>query len=106
MRAIAPLAGGGPITFFTGPCVGQVAVWLEHGQTDAVVVPSQGAASRDHWRAENGCSATSAATSPAGCVAYSGCDAGYPVHWCESAGGHEPRPAYTASGSWAFFSGL
>lgn len=104
LRAIAPLAGGGPFTALTGPCVGQVAAWLEHGVSDVVVTVDKGEASRDHWLAENGCASSSASTTPSGCVAYDSCEPGYPVHWCESAGGHEPRPAFTASGSWAFFS--
>jgi hypothetical protein len=106
LRAIAPLAGGGPITYFTGPCVGQVAVWLEHGDSDTVVSIPAGEGSRDLWRDENSCGTEVRWAYPCDCVSYQGCDPGYPVHWCVSSGGHEPRPGFTADGSWEFFRSL
>jgi poly(3-hydroxybutyrate) depolymerase len=104
LRAIAPLAGGGPgFGAFAPSCVGQVAAWIEHGSTDSVVTLPSGEGSRDFWRMRNHCSAESTETTPSGCVAYTDCDDGFPVHWCVSAGGHEPRPNFTAAGAWEFF---
>ncbi len=99
-RAIAPMAGSGPRAFGGASCTGQVAAWLAHGNSDTVVSFSSGQGSRDHWVSSNGCGAT---TSPMGdCVAYEGCDAGYPVHWCEYSGGHT-QPRFGPDAIWAFF---
>jgi hypothetical protein len=40
---------------------------------------------------------------PMGCVTYQGCDAGFPVTWCEFSGGHTIWPPSTQA-IWAFFS--
>ena len=101
LRAIAPVAGGGPFT----SCAGQVAVWLTHGDNDAVVEFSEGEGSRDHWLAENSCGQASAPTDPPGCVAYEGCDDGYPVHWCVHSQDHD-WPDFAAAAIWSFLSQL
>ena len=106
VRGIAPVAGGGPF----GSCTGQVAAWLAHGTVDEVVMYALGEGSRDHWLVANGCDAgMSEAVEPAPCVAYAGCDAGFPVHWCShddpAFSGHT-WPAWAGPGIWAFFAGL
>lgn len=104
LRAIAPVAGGGPF----GACEGQVAAWVAHGTGDTVVPFAQGEGSRDHWTGANHCEDSSAAVDPAPCVAYAGCDAGAAVHWCEHSeaalGGHG-WPAWAGPAIWAFFAG-
>jgi polyhydroxybutyrate depolymerase len=103
-RAIAPMSGAGPSAFGGSTCTGQVAAWLSHGNTDMVVAFSSGQASRDHWVMANHCDANM--TQPEGsngCLAYQGCDAGYPVVWCEFTGGHMP-PSYATEEIWTFFS--
>lgn len=105
LRAIAPVAGGGPF----GTCTGPVAAWIAHGTVDVTVPLAMGSASRDHWLAANNCSSTSAPTDPAPCVAYDDCDAGYPVHWCQhdelELGGHG-WPAWAGPAIWRFFAAL
>jgi polyhydroxybutyrate depolymerase len=103
-RAIAPMSGSGP-GFGSRPptCVGQVAAWLSHGTQDTVVQFTAGQRSRDTWVAANHCQTTTAAVSPDPCVAYDGCDQGYPVQWCEFDGGHTV-PAFASEGIWNFFS--
>jgi polyhydroxybutyrate depolymerase len=106
VRAIAPVAGGGPY----GQCTGQVATWIAHGTLDEVVPFMFGEMSRDSWAAANGCDASmSEAVDPAPCVAFLGCDAGFPVHWCEhdipDFMGHT-WPAWAGEGIWSFFAGL
>jgi polyhydroxybutyrate depolymerase len=96
-RAIAPMSGMGP----RGSCVGQVAAWISHGESDGTVSFSSGQGSRDHWVEANHCSSSS--TTVGSCVAYEGCDAGYPVHWCQFAGGHT-RPSFAPDAIWEFFS--
>jgi poly(3-hydroxybutyrate) depolymerase len=103
-RAIAPMAGSGPgFGSFGANCVGQVAAWITHGNTDNIVSFSSGQASRDHWAMANGCDDSTTPVGPEACVAYDGCDPGYPVHWCEFDGGHTV-PGFAAAAVWAFFS--
>ncbi len=104
MRAIAPVAGGPPLS---DDCVGAVAAWIAHGVADPTVPFAQGEATRDHWLAQNGCSTRSEPVEPSPCVAYVGCDGAHPVHWCahEEAGllqGHD-WPSFAGAAIWAFF---
>ena len=113
VRAIAPIAGGGPEGFFgpqVDPCVGQVAAWVGHGLIDETVTVDNGEASREYWLGVNGCSD---ATTPvpiledpgdsSTCVAYEGCNDGYPVHWCQHPNGHTVE-SWMAAQIWDFFS--
>jgi poly(3-hydroxybutyrate) depolymerase len=118
VRAIAPIAGAGPgFGNFGGggpACVGQVASLLIHGTADTTVEFTSGQASRDHWLEANHCSADSptrecvggatcdVATATEYCDVYSGCDVGYPVHWCVHPGGHT-IPDFSAQTIWDFF---
>ena len=102
-RAIAPMSGSGPRTFGGAMCVGQVAAWLSHGNTDEIVTFASGEGSRDHWVMSNHCDATTAPVTPDPCVAYQGCDDGHPVHWCEFDGGHTV-PQFASEAIWSFFS--
>ena len=103
-RAIAPLASSAPLTFSTMPCKGEhVAAWLAHGTADFAIPVEGGLATKDFWRIANHCAATSQPANPAGCVAYDGCDPGYPVHWCAFDGGHE-FPSFATQAIWSFFS--
>lgn len=106
VRAIAPVAGGGPFW----ACTGQVAAWIAHGTMDMVVPFTQGEMSRDLWTAANNCDVTMPTdVDPAPCVAYAGCDDGFPVHWCQhdipDFMGHT-WPAWAGAGIWGFFAGF
>ena len=103
VRAIAPVAGGGPF----GACPGDpVSATVMHGTNDAVVPLAQGEGSREHWRTAAGCAATSQPIAPAPCVAYDGCTAGRTVRWCQhadtQASGHG-WPRFAAAAAWAGF---
>lgn len=103
IRAIAPVAGGGP---YVACDSGKVAVWIEASTDDAVVAYSNGVSSRDFWLSANHCAATTRAVGPSSCVEYDGCDAGHPVRWCsETSQGHN-WPSYAGSAIWSFFSTL
>jgi len=104
-RAVAPMAGRFQINGgSTANCVQRnIAAWVAHGTSDNVVPIAGGAAARDYFLNLNHCTMTSTATTPSPCVAYSGCDTGYPVHWCEFAGTHT-IPSFSGQGIWAFFS--
>lgn len=100
VRAIAPVAGGGP---WAAPCPNgtSVAAMVIHGTNDNDVPIDAGIGSRDHWLQANGCAgASSSAADPAPCVQYDGC--GEPVLWCEHGGGHE-WPDFAGSGIRGFF---
>jgi len=105
LRAIGLVAGGGPYALF-GECKSQVAAWLAHGNIDQVVPFSEGENSRDHWVGTNSCAAEAEPIDPAPCTAFTGCDDGYPVVWCEHA---EPAlsghgwPAWAPGAIWSFF---
>lgn len=103
LQAAAPVAGYLPES---ENCVGQVAAVPIHGIDDPHVTFESGETARDFYLSQNGCSTT---TEPDlgtmhseirasrdiqetnyGCVDYQGCDAGYPVRWCEhSQGGYD-----------------
>ncbi len=103
VRAIAPIAGGGPF----GSCSGApVAAVIIHGTADSVVPFAQGEGSRDTWRARAGCATTSTAIAPSPCVAYDGCGAGTAVRWCahdETAFGGHGWPAWASDAAWDLF---
>jgi polyhydroxybutyrate depolymerase len=102
-RAIAPMSGSGPATFGGAQCTGQVAVWMAHGNMDTTVPFAQGQASRDHWVMSNHCTSATMPVDPSRCVTYQGCDAGFPVTWCEFDGAHTIwQPSIQAI--WKFFS--
>jgi poly(3-hydroxybutyrate) depolymerase len=100
VRAVAPLSGGGSY----GSCNGQrVAAWLACGDQDSLLSSTTGA--RDHWVAVNHCTTTASAVSPSPCVAYSGCDGGYPVIWCPFTGTHQVQ-SWEPPALMRFFDGL
>jgi poly(3-hydroxybutyrate) depolymerase len=101
-RAIAPMAGTLITSYNT--CVDeQVAAMIIHGDSDDLVPVTGGEQFRDYLLETNGCDAASTPVSPSPCVAYSGCDAGYPVTWCEFAGEHTV-PSFASAAIWDFFS--
>jgi polyhydroxybutyrate depolymerase len=99
-RAIGPVAGS---FFGGGNCADQpVAGILIHGSADTTLPPSGGAAARDYLIETNHCTMTSQAAEPSPCVAYEGCDSGYPVVWCEHTGGHNV-PSFASEAIGNFF---
>jgi polyhydroxybutyrate depolymerase len=99
-RAIAPMSAS---LGQTSSCVRRnIAAWMAHGDTDATVSLASGIAARDYFLTLNHCTMTTAPTTPSPCVEYSGCDTGYPVHWCQFSGGHSTA-SFAAAGIWPFF---
>jgi len=104
-RAVAPMAGarfGRSNNCLTHP----IAAWMTHGMMDTSssggVDFSAGEMARDRVVTLNHCTTTTAATDPSPCVAYQGCDAGYPVHWCPHDGAHT-IPSFAAAAVATFF---
>lgn len=110
LRAIGPCATKNvsqyPLTASTRKCTGQVAAVIIHGKNDSVVGPENGPKTRDFYAAVNHCGTMT--TPVAGytdtlsnCVQYQGCDAGYPVIWCQHT---DPNYSNTNHG-WPAFAG-
>jgi polyhydroxybutyrate depolymerase len=103
LQSISPIAGT-PVE--REGCVGRVAAMVVHGVDDNQVPFADGEAARDFWATRNGCTSATVPsiadvhaqvraardqmTSMFACAEYQGCDAGYPVRWCEhSQGGYD-----------------
>jgi|SRR5688572_15285856 polyhydroxybutyrate depolymerase len=92
LRAVAPCATKNvsqyPLTASSRKCTGQVASVVIHGKNDNVVGPENGPKTRDFYVALNHCGTmtmpvTGYSDTLSNCVEYQGCDAGYPVIWCQ-----------------------
>jgi poly(3-hydroxybutyrate) depolymerase len=108
LRAIAPVAGGGPFGSGGGSpsCEGPLSAWIAHAEDDETVLFQNGENSRDYWLESDSCSTDSFDdVTPSPCVAYEGCDAGLAVNWCVYDGGHD-WPSFGARGIWSFFERL
>jgi len=103
-RAVAPIAGAifGRPSCLTHP----IAAWMTHGSMDTSasggVDFTAGESARDRIVTLNHCTATTAPADPSPCVAYQGCDAGYPVQWCPHDGAHV-IPTFAAAAIANFF---
>ena len=106
-RAIAPMSGGIPNAEHPYSGCDQtnmhpIAVWMAHGDNDTIVPLADGKDALDVFVAKNKCQAQTAPVEPSPCVAYQGCTEGYPIHFCQFAGGHGV-PSFAAAGIWSFF---
>jgi polyhydroxybutyrate depolymerase len=118
LRAVAPCAtkvvSAYPLTVSRRTCTGQVAAVVIHGKNDNVVGPENGPATRDFYVALNHCGTTTQPvqgyTDPmSNCVQYQGCDAGYPVYWCQHTdpnygGTNHGWPRFAPNMLWSLFS--
>jgi polyhydroxybutyrate depolymerase len=104
-RAVAPISGR-LLTACDVPPEVPVALWTTHGEADDIIPPEDGEEVVDLFHTGNHCGPTSAAVQPSPpCLAYDGCDAGYPVHYCWWEGGHEVPP-FAGQAIWDFFAPL
>lgn len=93
VRAFVALAGGGPEQ---ATCAKAVPGLIHHDRDDPAVMVTEGRASRDHWKARNGCEGSH---DEGGCAIHDGCAA--PLVYCEtSTRRHSPLPARDAA--WRF----
>ena len=104
LRAVAPVAGGGPSTARCPGAVAGVAAMIVHGMADRTVPIRSGQWSREYWLYRNGNTGTALKpATPAPCVGYPGSAA--PVLWCQHDGGHV-WPAWAGSAVANFFLSL
>jgi poly(3-hydroxybutyrate) depolymerase len=80
-----------------------VAFWGTHGTADTVVNIDKAYPIRDAFIDRNGCSTGTQPVDPSPCVEYQGCDAGYPVVWCEREGDGHSIPSFAATAIAEFF---
>jgi predicted esterase len=99
-RAIAPMSGA----LMSGCNLSgkPVAMWGSHGTSDSLVPIASGRQARDKILQQNHCGTETKPVDPSPCVAYQGCDEGYPVTWCEWDGDHN-RPPFGNTAVAAFF---
>jgi len=99
-RAIAPMSGA----LLSGCNLSgkPIAMWGSHGTHDSLVDISLGRQARDKILQQNHCGSQTTPVDPSPCVAYQGCDPGYPVTWCEWDGDHN-RPPFGNTAVAAFF---
>jgi poly(3-hydroxybutyrate) depolymerase len=92
VRAIGPCAtkpvNNYPLDPARRDCTGQVAAYVIHGRMDNVVGPENGPLTRDFYVELNHCMSMSQpimgyTDSMSNCVEYQGCDAGFPVVFCQ-----------------------
>ena len=118
LRGVAPAATKNvsqyPLDTATRKCKGEVTPIVIHGKNDNVVGPENGPKTRDFYVKLNHCGATT--TPVAGftdtlsnCVQYQGCDAGFPVYWCQHTDPNYSNtnhgwPAFAPKMIWATFS--
>jgi polyhydroxybutyrate depolymerase len=102
-RAIAPMSGALYDDYRANNNPHPIAMWGAHGTQDTFVPTADGRAARDQILAENHCGTQTAPVNPSPCVAYQGCDNGYPVTWCEWNGGHAMPNFDFSSAIAAFF---
>ncbi len=107
IRAIGAVAGGPP--YAAASCPGTpVAAWVDNAMNDGTVdFTTRGIPARDYWIKTNKCDRTKTTpVDPAPCVAYEGCLAGAPLHWCAPATGDHEFPRFSYDGIWNFFAAL
>ena len=97
IRAMA--VGGSVIYFDEATCQHTPAAWITIGTQE---LSADREAYRDFFRDRAGCATTSMPTPPDPCVAYDGCDAATPVHYCQHPAGHI-WPDFGSQAMWDFF---
>ena len=102
-RAIAPMAGATISGATRCDPERPVAAWINHGDMDTALDIEMSITLRDELLEKNGCSEQTMPVDPAPCVAYQGCQEGYPIIWCEQAGVGHTIPSYGARAIADFF---
>ena len=104
-RAIGAMSGA-PIsgaTCTTKKPARPVAVWATHGDADTALPITMAQPIIDALVKYNGCTTTTQPVDPSPCVAYQGCQEGYPVVWCVRPGDPHAIPSFAAAAITKFF---
>lgn len=118
LRAVAPCSTKDvsqyPLDASKRKCTAEVTATVIHGKNDNVVGPENGPKTRDFYVAVNHCMNMSVpimgyTDTLSNCVEFQGCDAGYPVQWCqhtdpEYSGTNHGWPHFAADYLWKLWS--
>lgn len=118
LRGVAPCAtkqvGAYPLDVSKRMCTGQVSSIVIHGKNDNVVGPENGPKTRDFYADLNHCSEMTQPVAGytdamSNCVQFQGCDAPYPVYWCQHtdpnySGTNHGWPKFAPNMIWSVFS--
>lgn len=103
LRATASVSGG----VQANNCTGTVARIFVHDTDDTNNVIAGSIQERQRLLALNHCTMNTLPDGPSPCVRYQGCDAGYPVDWCQTSGKmHDRQDNLAPAAFWKFFSEL
>jgi predicted esterase len=103
LRGAATVSGG----YESSKCSGQIARIFIHDLQDNMNAISGSETERDRLITANHCTMTTLPDAPSPCVRYQGCDAAYPIDWCETMNKLHDRQDSLAPGAfWKFFTGL
>lgn len=80
-----------------------VAIWATHGDADNVLPMSAATSMIQALAKYNGCTTTTTAVDPSPCVAYQGCQEGFPVVWCVRPGDGHGMPSFASAAITKFF---
>ena len=70
---------------------------------DQTITDDQGMLARAEFVRRNGCSEETLDLERERCIAFQGCEPGYPVEWCSFTGEHVPAP-FAGEAIWQFLS--
>jgi polyhydroxybutyrate depolymerase len=103
LRGAATVSGG----YESSKCSGEIARIFIHDSDDPNNNISGSITERTRLIAANHCTMTTLPDDPSPCVRYQGCDAAYPIDWCQTSGKLHDRQDSLAPGAfWKFFTGL
>jgi hypothetical protein len=103
LRGAATVSGG----YESSKCSGEIARIFIHDDQDTDNVIAGSITERTRLIAANHCTMTTMPDDPSPCVRYQGCDALYPIDWCETMNKMHDRQDSLAPGAfWKFFTGL
>jgi len=103
LRGAATVSGG----YESSKCSGEIARIFIHDSDDTDNDISGSITERTRLIAANHCTMNTLPDDPSPCVRYQGCDAAYPIDWCQTSGMMHGRQDSLAPGAfWKFFTGL
>ena len=105
IRGAASVSGG--VQYDAKSCSGEVARIFIHDSDDPNNNISGSITERTRLIGLDHCSMTTMPDDPSPCVRYQGCDAAYPIDWCQTSGKMHDRQDSLAPGAfWKFFQSL
>jgi poly(3-hydroxybutyrate) depolymerase len=103
LRGAATVSGG----YESSKCSGEIARIFIHDLNDPENNISGSITERTRLITANHCTMTTTPDDPSPCVRYQGCDAAYPIDWCQTMGKlHDRQDSLAPTAFWKFFTSL